>query len=140
MQVDFCIPGSILHLGLSKLPIKCDQKAYINAEDIEEKCRIGMIFLERIRCGQRGSFHTCGHGERRLHGPATTLSSKILCEFPRSCCWVVVATAPPHALRPSAAPEAETCGAAHGPCMLYTASDKLAPKGDKLAGEALRGC
>ena len=99
-----------------------------------------MIFQERIRCGQRGSFHTCGHGERHLQGPATTLSSKILCEFSRSCCWVVVSTAPLPALRASAAQKAENRSGVHGPCMLYRASDKLAPKGDKLAGEALRAC
>ena len=99
-----------------------------------------MILLERIRCGQRGSFHTCGHGKRRLQGPATTLSFKILCEFPRSSCSVVVSTAPPYALRASAAQEAESRRGVHGLCMLYPASDKLAPKGDKLAGEALRAC
>lgn len=100
----------------------------------------GLTCTERIRCGQRGSLHTCGHGERRPQGPATTLCSAILCKFPRSCCWVVAATAQPLPLRASAAQEAEIRGGVHSPCMLYTASGELAPKGDKLAGEALRGC
>ena len=99
-----------------------------------------LIYIERIRCGQRGSFHTCGCGERRPQGPATTLCSEILCEFPRSSCWLVAATALPLALRASAAQEAETRCGVHSRCMLHAASAELALKGDKLAGEALRGC
>ena len=97
-----------------------------------------LIYIERIRCGQRGSSHTCGWGERRPQGLATTLCSEILCKFPRSSCWVVAATALPLALRASAAQKAETRSGVHSQCMRHTASAELAPKGDKLAGEALR--